>query len=1388
MKSKSSKPASSTYRSFDNEDITTPIKSARHIMTWREAKKNANLSNLKIPQGKYSGAQLIKNAKEELSELGKYLLNTNTTDVSYLKDTIKSSKALLQPITIFPTDIKTLEKFLEGMDICESPRPPGNHQLINQALCKKENCIDHLLVNNPSEGNLKKNLQGSPFAPEKHIEITERYDLGNPSGRQEVSNLKNWLSAMKSRYLTNFESENDSSIEEIKSAELIFTTCQRELVRQVSVYCLDRGELLEEVFKGFQKIFKQKEKIHEKSFENSKEEAKIEQDKREEQFNAQMTKSVNYIKFLSEKIANLKENKKGVKKDFDFVTKEYDNLKAKYDKEAAEWKKKEMKLRKEIGKLKENFIKHVDEKLKFETTDEDTRETPIERENLIINRSFRFGGEDIKNVNKAYRHMLETVEKVDQEVQVMIPETKIEVPEQKHEIIKIVEIVKEVVKKEAIKVVTKNRYTQTGFIENLVQNIPEEAAEISSSNANETFISDDKEDIVAPTIEIIPNNVPETPKINENSQKAPEITKIESSETSAVQEAPANTYSESSEPPKNEQKLLNLKSIKEKAQKPVKIRRKSGMLAIPNTSELDTQKNRANSTKPIKSSKTLSKKKNGESDLQQSRNSIDFSENEETLENLESEISKKREELYQLAKEVSQNKEILEKNNESSKVDINSARKTSIPSLDIKKKKDRQNKNKGTFSTPNTSRSIKEQQSKEENTPIREKAPEIYVQEKLEVEEEISLKKKNSKNRSISQSNLAKISLEKSVSSPISADQSPKIPFKSSRTLKELSPQNPNLLLRSYSITSSKELEEERIDIVNIIPPNADSPSWTLGYQAGYELGKREGFKEGEAFGIEEGQINGYLKAAREYTNNSRPSQLDVSDEAYWETDPQSESEGEFKEKSESEEGSAAKTERRHREKHRRRAENTMKSQIKKSGTEALEKLQENQSEDSGEEGDLSSDSEKYTIESEEDEGEEENKEIDKEEDLKSPGRTERRESMEKRKIKEYTKFAEFHFHKRENKKIRKKMPSSTNLLKKFLSRTMKWILRKATMSRRMVNKIMSSFYTSCFSSHLDNSHSVIDYLYNDMSDKYTLKKITDRKFLEFIASVLRSSDSKRSLMFLKFTGVSKKLSLQGYSMFSFQFYLKSLSFMQKAKIGINSSFDETADIIYMPTVRAIECIKDKLDGVVEKSSISKLISQVEQASIQDPLKINATGLIEEEYVLELMVELYEEYIAKIQKGIDEVIFAIKYNENKDSISKQEFFMIIRHISPMKFYILQKEEEMSIGNSMSIIELTSKCIEKGLLAINDVKSYCQINEDCTKEDVMEEIKVSIEDMKNIAYKIDDLEEKNILNREEWERKMINCESGIEGQEVRFTKLAWKLYQDELIRLKSLIKE
>jgi hypothetical protein len=94
----------------------------------------------------------------------------------------------------------------------------------------------------------QREIPKSPGSKREVFSFPEKSELGMPAGRRDAQVLGAWLDSMLSKIL-NSTPGNPSSIQE--SAKVIYTVCFNEIVRQVSVNCVERGQLMDKVWNGY---------------------------------------------------------------------------------------------------------------------------------------------------------------------------------------------------------------------------------------------------------------------------------------------------------------------------------------------------------------------------------------------------------------------------------------------------------------------------------------------------------------------------------------------------------------------------------------------------------------------------------------------------------------------------------------------------------------------------------------------------------------------------------------------------------------------------------------------------------------------------------------------------------------------------------------------------------------------------------------------------------------------------------------------------------------------------------------------------------------------------------------------------------------------------------
>ena len=260
------------------------------------------------------------------------------------------------------------------------------------------------------------------------------------------------------------------------------------------------------------------------------------------------------------------------------------------------------------------------------------------------------------------------------------------------------------------------------------------------------------------------------------------------------------------------------------------------------------------------------------------------------------------------------------------------------------------------------------------------------------------------------------------------------------------------------------------------------------------------------------------------------------------------------------------------------------------------------------------------------------------------------------------TRFSEFNFHVPVRQQERKKTNTGTGLLEKFLSSPLHKIKTKSTVSRKNVNKTLISIYNQAHTRMAtEGPASIIDVTYDEFVSRYATKAASEKKFLEFVASVVANSEFKRCCMYIRLINYGQVIGSGNFSKYSVNFYISVAHSLYNSKVGIFIGSDDE-DKIMIPTIRVFECLKEKFEHFNEKNLVQEILGKIEKLSQPDPKKINAGGVIDMELVLEMVIERYEDYVQGILKGLSVCLKALGY-ESIAVVSCVDFQMILRFFS-----------------------------------------------------------------------------------------------------------------------------
>lgn len=140
----------------------------------------------------------------------------------------------------------------------------GMMEITNPRLYSTKNDNLAAIYELPEQENKTKQKNDNPelgiltLLKEKDINDYRKKDLGEPTGRREVELLNEWLDKMLQDHVfsqTNMKKDPDVRKKALYNAKLILSICIRDLIRQVSVQCLERGVLIEKVLNNYINIF-----------------------------------------------------------------------------------------------------------------------------------------------------------------------------------------------------------------------------------------------------------------------------------------------------------------------------------------------------------------------------------------------------------------------------------------------------------------------------------------------------------------------------------------------------------------------------------------------------------------------------------------------------------------------------------------------------------------------------------------------------------------------------------------------------------------------------------------------------------------------------------------------------------------------------------------------------------------------------------------------------------------------------------------------------------------------------------------------------------------------------------------------------------------------------
>jgi len=441
-------------------------------------------------------------------------------------------------------------------------------------------------------------------------------------------------------------------------------------------------------------------------------------------------------------------------------------------------------------------------------------------------------------------------------------------------------------------------------------------------------------------------------------------------------------------------------------------------------------------------------------------------------------------------------------------------------------------------------------------------------------------------------------------------------------------------------------------------------------------------------------------------------------------------------------------------------------------------------------------------------------------ESSESPDTTERRDSssrgkywrrpstikIKKKNQKAPTKFAEFSFRHTDLGRIwRKRQHPAPRLLAHFLRKSPESLTKSAVMSRKMLLKFCSQVYSSAVQKVREGvDFLLIELAYDEIDKKFVLKKVVEKKLLEVIASALNAVELRRAAMFARLLGVGERAGLPSCSKQSVWMYLTAYEFMLTSKVGIMVGIDETAEVQLFPLSRGIECLKDRLAAFGSLSELSALQMTLERQCKVDYKRVNKSGLVELELVLEVLLQEYDLYQQQVQDNLQFLLEILAYSDNQMTVTATQVALMVRHISPGKLHMVLSEEGGEAFTSaieaagsraeegenevfISADRLYELSIEWGLFTNADMEAFFGPAWDSNAQ-LLSSDDISGFDslLLSTACSLSSLSKLVVEASEVWTTRLNLFHEGLSDRPAHISQAAYKLQAAELLRLRALL--
>ena len=215
----------------------------------------------------------------------------------------------------------------------------------------------------------------------------------------------------------------------------------------------------------------------------------------------------------------------------------------------------------------------------------------------------------------------------------------------------------------------------------------------------------------------------------------------------------------------------------------------------------------------------------------------------------------------------------------------------------------------------------------------------------------------------------------------------------------------------------------------------------------------------------------------------------------------------------------------------------------------------------------------------------------------------------------------------------------------------------KNVMFKKMLLKLVLLCYEEKFK---DKSTCDVfcDFVYSVLAKKYMMKKAAESKYHHLLASCVKYKSISRVRVFARFLGL-----YDAFDNDDLIFYMECFEFLQNSPSGVFLPVQDFIEVIYVPYIRCIECIK-YYEKILPKKGVAVLRLKLDKMRRLD--KANRLGVVDIDEFLEQMVETYNEFNKSTKDFLKSAYEAADLNDD-GYLQYKEFELLLRFVSQIDF-------------------------------------------------------------------------------------------------------------------------